>query len=372
MRVGIARHLRTSQPLRFTSTTTASNALPTSSTSIQSPPTISITTDPSLPHPQDLQINRLQKSLTDEGFTDHQAKSLFELISSAINERSESYPLFCVQRLTWFEKSSTSSTSTHMVQKEHLEKFTRQSQSELSKLKMDIRNLSVLEYGQLRVELKRIASEVEKLKETVNDNISNTHGGIRLDLNLEKKRIGAEVDALEQLVLNAESKIEKEMGVLLGRIDKMRADMKKGFTNFIATVSVLFVGHVGYTWVFPDPPASVVHIMAPDAFHEIPQPLPSQPTPTPNPPPPPTKEVIDAQTQTIDPISTQAIAHEVAKGRHLISMKYGRIHADHKNNHNHGHHGHPTSRMTSKRRTATKRKLRFSAQLKLPKSKLPL
>ncbi|KAI9320338.1 hypothetical protein BDR26DRAFT_884202 [Obelidium mucronatum] len=127
---------------------------------------------------------------------------------------------------------------------------------EMAKLKMDIRNLSVLEYGQLRVELKRITSEVDRLRDLVNDDVNKTHGSIRLDLNLEKKRIAAEVDALDQLVLNAENKIEKEMGSLVSRIEKMRVDMKKGFTNSIAVVSVLFIGQMGYSYFFPDHPTA--------------------------------------------------------------------------------------------------------------------
>ncbi|KAJ3063422.1 hypothetical protein HDU98_000774 [Podochytrium sp. JEL0797] len=164
------------------------------------------------PNTTTLARETLLKSLCDSGFTEPQSEALLSLISNAINE-------------------STVTASEELVQKHELDRFSKQSHEDMSKLKMDLRNLSVLDYGDMRVEVKRIAKEVDRLRDVVTDDVNKTHGGIRLDLNLEKKRISNEVDALEQLVLNAESKIEREMSELVRRIEKMRKDLKQGFNS---------------------------------------------------------------------------------------------------------------------------------------------
>ncbi|KAJ3208458.1 hypothetical protein HDU82_002462 [Entophlyctis luteolus] len=161
----------------------------------------------------------LVKSLLENDFTEKQARTIIETVTDAI------------------EESSLQSSHTMVPRAEH-DKFVSDTDDSIGKLRMDIRNLSVLDYGALRVELKRIGAgenptvtEVERMREFVNDNVGSTQGAIRLDVNLEKKRIQSEVDVLEQQVSNAERKIEKEMEFLVGRIERMRREVKTGYTS---------------------------------------------------------------------------------------------------------------------------------------------
>ncbi|KAJ3387665.1 hypothetical protein HDU84_000617 [Entophlyctis sp. JEL0112] len=179
----------------------------------------------------------LVKSLLENDFTEKQARTIIETVTDAI------------------EESSLQSSHTMVPRAEH-DKFVSDTDDSIGKLRMDIRNLSVLDYGALRVELKRIGAEVERMREFVNDNVGSTQGAIRLDVNLEKKRIQSEVDVLEQQVSNAERKIEKEMEFLVGRIERMRREVKTGYTrfevlssDFLIATSVIFVGYNSYMWM---------------------------------------------------------------------------------------------------------------------------
>ncbi|ORY38588.1 DUF1640-domain-containing protein [Rhizoclosmatium globosum] len=268
-----------------------------------------LTHTPSTPVPEAGPSERqlLHKSLTNEGFTAAQAETLLTLISNAIDE-------------------STTLTAEEKVSRSELDKFTNQSQQDMAKLKMDIRNLSVLDYGNLRVELKRIATEVERLRDEINNDITKTHGDIRLDLNLEKKRISMEVDTLEQMVLHSESKIEQQMGHLVDGIEKTRREMKSGFQNFVAVTSVLFSDTIvtsgliqerilhpkakrnmaDYGMQSPPDSDSESNVKAVAAKSTAPAPL------------------WAADLTAMDP---ESIAHEVSIAQEMIAAKYGRANA---------------------------------------------
>ncbi|KAJ3248419.1 hypothetical protein HDU78_000581 [Chytriomyces hyalinus] len=165
----------------------------------------------------------------DGGFSDGQADALLKLIAGAINE-------------------SAAVVTQTMVHPSELDKVKSSSKDNISKLRMDIRNLSVLDYGALRAELKRIASELEKLRNGINNDVLNTHGSVQLDINLEKKRVASEINSLELAVVAAEAKIEREMGLLVDKIDRMRNDMRQGFINFLGACGLLFVSFNAYTY----------------------------------------------------------------------------------------------------------------------------
>ncbi|KAJ3242060.1 hypothetical protein HDU81_007814 [Chytriomyces hyalinus] len=174
---------------------------------------------------QDLHVMLCQ----DGGFSEGQADALLKLIAGAINE-------------------SAAVVTQTMVHPSELDKVKSSSKDNISKLRMDIRNLSVLDYGALRAELKRIASELEKLRNGINNDVLNTHGSVQLDINLEKKRVASEINSLELAVVAAEAKIEREMGLLVYKIDRMRNDMRQGFINFLGACGLIFVSFNAYTY----------------------------------------------------------------------------------------------------------------------------
>ncbi|KAJ3288768.1 hypothetical protein HDU79_004599 [Rhizoclosmatium sp. JEL0117] len=298
----LCRHLHPKS--RFLSTTTsAAPRTPIHDLSI-------LTHTPSTPAPEAGPSERqlLHNSLTNEGFTAAQAETLLTLISNAIDE-------------------STTLTAEEKVSRSELDKFTNQSQQDMAKLKMDIRNLSVLDYGNLRVELKRIATEVERLRDEINNDITKTHGDIRLDLNLEKKRISMEVDTLEQMVLHSESKIEQQMGYLVDGIEKTRREMKSGFQNFVAVTSVIFFGYNSYIWAYSG--RRILHPKAkrnmadygmqspPDSDSESNVKAVAAKSTAPAP-------LWAADLSAMDP---ESIAHEVSIAQEMIAAKYGRANA---------------------------------------------
>ncbi|KAI8618363.1 hypothetical protein BC830DRAFT_1109198 [Chytriomyces sp. MP71] len=178
---------------------------------------------------QEATQTRVLAQLRVAGFSEDQGRAIVDTIRETLGD-------------------SAHAVSQSLVHPSELVKIKSDSSNAVDKLRMDIRNLSILDYGQLRVELKRIQTEVDSLRDTVNNNVLNTHGGVQLDINLEKKRVAAEVNALEHIVTNAEAKIEKEIGLLVSKIEKMRTDMKQGFLNFLGVAGVLFFSFNTYTY----------------------------------------------------------------------------------------------------------------------------
>ncbi len=64
-----------------------------------------------------------------------------------------------------------------------------ENEKEFERLRKDIYDLGKREFSVLREELDKLLKEVERMKSTLRDDVSRAHGGVRLDINLEKARI---------------------------------------------------------------------------------------------------------------------------------------------------------------------------------------
>lgn len=79
----------------------------------------------------------------------------------------------------------------------------------------------------MRTENERLLSEVEKLKQSLKEQIVRTQAGVRLDLNLEKGRIRDEASLHELKIKEVDTRIESEIAGLRTQIQgaKVRAPL---------------------------------------------------------------------------------------------------------------------------------------------------
>jgi hypothetical protein len=79
--------------------------------------------------------------------------------------------------------------SSGLATKADQQTFQEDRQAEYESLKEDIQNLSRKELQALKEELDKIAQDSGKMKSSMTDDVTRAHGGVRLDINLEKARI---------------------------------------------------------------------------------------------------------------------------------------------------------------------------------------
>ena len=87
--------------------------------------------------------------------------------------------------------------SEQMSSKSDQEIIQRATEKEFEELKEDIQSLGKKDFAVLKGELDKIIADLDRLKTASRDDISRAHGGVRLDINLEKARIKDESVGLE-------------------------------------------------------------------------------------------------------------------------------------------------------------------------------
>ncbi|KAI8830244.1 hypothetical protein BC829DRAFT_438121 [Chytridium lagenaria] len=166
--------------------------------------------------------------LKNEGFDDVQSAAIIALVSEAVGERELSLIVLEVYHFVvyfgwgydagWFlgEKSHANHHPHDGLDAKNSTLFLLESQHDFSSLRRDIQSLERGDFALLRAELQRISSDVAKIQDTMVEEVGRAHGGVRLDVNLEKARILDEAGQLERLVVRAEERIQEEVGCWRG------------------------------------------------------------------------------------------------------------------------------------------------------------
>lgn len=143
--------------------------------------------------------------------------------------------------------------SRNMVPKSSLIEFHSQSSQDFASLRETIRDLQSTEFQSLHRTLSKTLEDVESISRTSADDVARAHGGVRLDVNLEKARIEKEASELEAMVLKAEEKIEREVKELGERLEMMRVEMTASLRNVIFVIVGTFVGYKLQSFYFSLP-----------------------------------------------------------------------------------------------------------------------
>ncbi|TPX59017.1 hypothetical protein SpCBS45565_g07839 [Spizellomyces sp. 'palustris'] len=150
---------------------------------------------------------RYAQMLQAEGFTAAQSDAVLALVTEAVSESMEN-------------------VARSMVTKSEQTAELTDAESDFTQLRSEIHTLEKRDFAILRAELERILQEVDRMKSSMREEVSRVHGGVRLDINLEKARIQDEAGQLRDMVVKAEERIDKEMESLTSRMVQIREGTK--------------------------------------------------------------------------------------------------------------------------------------------------
>ena len=130
-----------------------------------------------------------------------------------------------------------SNVSKSMVAKQTQRSEIQSSELLFAQLRSDINILEKKDFAVLKGELERIIQEVERLKGSLREEVGRVHGGVRLDINLEKARIQDEAASLRDMVSKAEERIDQEIEALTNRMILIRDGTRKSLQReFVGTI----------------------------------------------------------------------------------------------------------------------------------------
>ncbi|KAJ3181802.1 hypothetical protein HDU87_000820 [Geranomyces variabilis] len=157
-----------------------------------------------------------------EGFTSSQSDAVLQLVTEAVSESMENVVRSMVTK---------SEQAEEIADAEH----------DFAQLRSDIQMLEKRDFAVLRGELERILAEVERMKLSMREEVSRVHGGVRLDINLEKARIQDEAAELKSLVAKAEARIDEEIDALTQRMVHIRETTRANLKQFMGIFLAAFI-----------------------------------------------------------------------------------------------------------------------------------
>ncbi|KND01928.1 uncharacterized protein SPPG_02435 [Spizellomyces punctatus DAOM BR117] len=165
---------------------------------------------------------RYAQMLQAEGFTAAQSDAVLALVTEAVSESMEN-------------------VARSMVTKSEQTAELTDAESDFTQLRSEIHTLEKRDFAILRAELERILQEVDRMKSSMREEVSRVHGGVRLDINLEKARIQDEAGQLRDMVVKAEERIDKEMESLTNRMVQIREGTKASLKQFMGIAFTAFL-----------------------------------------------------------------------------------------------------------------------------------
>ncbi|KAH9253460.1 hypothetical protein BASA83_010232 [Batrachochytrium salamandrivorans] len=174
------------------------------------------------PPDRSFDCTRYAQMLEAEGFTPGQTQGLLSLVEEAVNE-------------------SLLTATKSMVSKQDQKESMGESEKDFQRLRSEISLLEKKDFAVLKGELERLIAETQHIKGFIQDDINRVHGGVRLDVNLEKARIKDEMVELNQLVTKADTKIDEEINTLTARMHELRTQTRVSITQFIVGVLLAFL-----------------------------------------------------------------------------------------------------------------------------------
>jgi hypothetical protein len=87
-------------------------------------------------------------------------------------------------------------------------------QVDFAQIKSELQLMEKNDLAMIKAENDRLATDVEKLKQRLREEITRTQAGVRLDLNLEKGRMREESSGQELKIKEVDTRIEQEIAGL--------------------------------------------------------------------------------------------------------------------------------------------------------------
>lgn len=174
---------------------------------VATPPT-DLRTDAFQLDPSAFDTQNFVDRLESQGFSRDQAEVIITQLNEVMNG--------CLQDLRH-----------QMVTKTEQGKTIHSYRLDFAHLKSEIHLLEKNDFAILKQENERIATEVEKLKQKMREDLQRMHAGVRLDMNLDKARIRDEQSVVQMKIKETETKMEQEVAQLRASIENVRIDTIK-------------------------------------------------------------------------------------------------------------------------------------------------
>jgi hypothetical protein len=98
------------------------------------------------------------------------------------------------------------------------------------------------DFNMLKTENERLLAEIDKLSQKLNEEVKKTHGGVKLDLNLEKGRIREETSRLELELTKTGTKIESEIAGLRTQMETIKIQVLQYLIGTLTGAGALLLG----------------------------------------------------------------------------------------------------------------------------------
>lgn len=82
------------------------------------------------------------------------------------------------------------------------------------------------------------------------DNLSKTHGSVKLDISLEKARIKNEADVLMDDIVIAEARVNKELQLITDRIDQINKSTRSQAIKVLGGCFAIYALYKSGTWAY--------------------------------------------------------------------------------------------------------------------------
>lgn len=161
-------------------------------------------------------VRRLEKRCVP---TKH-AEAMTELMSEVLNE-------------------SIGNVLDSFVSKGEMQKLELSQESNVSNFKTEVKSSQDHHFSLLEHETQKLKSDIEKMRSELRYEIDKVTAGLRLDLNLERRRVRDELNNQSQVTNNLTTKIDKEIRTLRAQLEAAKYDVIKYCVGTLASISVI-------------------------------------------------------------------------------------------------------------------------------------
>lgn len=136
--------------------------------------------------------------------------------------------------------------TSNMVTKAEQEKLHYTQQVDFAQIKSELQLMEKNDLAMIKAENDRLATDVEKLKQRLREEITRTQAGVRLDLNLEKGRMREESSHQELKIQEVNTRIEQEIAGLRTTIQASKATTLQYLVGFVTGCSALLMAYMRF------------------------------------------------------------------------------------------------------------------------------
>jgi len=136
--------------------------------------------------------------------------------------------------------------TSNMVTKADQEKHQYTQKVDFAQLKSEMQLMEKNDLTTMRVDNDRLASDLERLKQRLREEITRTQAGVRLDLNLEKGRMRESSTGQELKIKEVDTRIEKEISELRTSIQASKAVTLQYLVGFVTGCSALLMAYLRF------------------------------------------------------------------------------------------------------------------------------